>query len=165
MKKIIILLLLNSCAHSSVYAPTHIAEHNIKIYDNTTAIKPTLSEINLVIKYITDKFGNENLNGTRVYLSNDWVKIPQPSGQVKYMDGYTDIVDKVILASVFQNCFADSGFVHELLHIIHDKGQVPDWWHDDKPFWERVKQLEIDIIIDLCPADYKRKEIVKPKNM
>lgn len=153
---IIIFLLCNSCAA----LPDYTTRHNLLIYDKTTVNTPTQQEIEEVTEYVIKYLGSNKIDGIRVYLYNKWIQVPQPDNKAILADGYTDIWEGVIIASVLQDCFADSGMVHELAHIVHDYGEeAPDWWHDDKEFWDMIKEMEKQIVLDLCPEGYEHKEI------
>jgi len=100
------------------------------------------------------------LRGYKVHLVNKWIKIPiWNSKNYNLADGLTNPFDKVMIVSVFQMCFGDSSFPHELAHVLHDK-KIPDWGHDDKPYWDWVKKyFEPQLIRDLCPPDHVHVEI------
>jgi len=163
MKYLILLsLTLNACM-----TPSYITKHGIKVYDKTTYISPTKHEVENVTSFVIKHLGHaEKLNGTGLMLVSVWLHMGRKKSskeEVLLADGYTDIYKKQMIASVFQTCFADSGAVHEMAHIIHDVGKaVPDWFHDDKEFWNKtVKKMESDIIKELCPKDYVHKKIEK----
>lgn len=165
MEKFILscLIILNGCATAS-----YRTVHGIEVYDKTTENTPTQSEVEQVTKYVIRYLGHaKKLNGTKLMLVNKWIQVPQPNGKVILMDGITNVRNKEIIASVFQTCFADSGAIHELAHVIHDYDSgIPDWWHDDKVFWDNVTVLEKEMVKDLCPKDYKARDIgpnFKPK--
>ena len=154
---ILALLILSGCA-----TPTYITKHGVKVFDKTVENTPTQQEVEEVTQYVIDRLGGDNIDGSSVMLINTWIHIPvyNKPDEVSLADGYTDIWDRELIASVFQSCFADSGYPHELAHLIHDyNAQIPDWWHDDKKFWDMIKELEKQIVKDLCPPDYVHREI------
>jgi len=159
MKAILILILMLSSACAS---PTYVTKHGIKVFDETTHITPTQQEVEAVTDFVIRYLGNaKHLKNAKLMLVSVWLHLPQPNGGVALADGYTNIWDKEMIASVFQTCFADSGAVHEMAHIIHDyKSYAPDWFHDDKGFWNgTVKEMERVIIEELCPEGYEHKKI------
>lgn len=156
---VVLLFMATGCA-----IPSYVTKHNVNIYDNTTKHTPSVEEVESVIDFALMYFGGEEaakkIEHVDVYLYDHWLHIPQPDDTVILADGYTDIWEEVILASVLQTCFADSGLLHELAHIVHDKGAIaPDWWHDDKEFWKFVKLIEEVAIKELCPEGYRHQYI------
>lgn len=126
---------------------------------------PSPGDVEEVIGYMTDILGSEHkLNQYRLMLINRWIVI-QDYNEDDYdlADGYTNSIDHVMIVSVLQTCFADSGFPHELGHALHDEA-IPDWHHSDTEYWEKIKVIEKQIIKDLCPSDYQRREVPTDKD-
>lgn len=164
MKKFLLLFLfavVGCSKFSHKVFPDYTTVHGIHIYDHTTVQKVSPKELEDIIHYVVRHVPKaERLKGYKLILVNKWVEIPKyKSDEVRLADGYTNPFDRIMVVSVFQDCFADSGLPHELAHVLHDFG-MPDWWHDDKKYWGWVKNfLEPQIIKDLCPADHVHKEI------
>lgn len=160
---LVALTLFSGCALVSTIRhggfPTYTTEQGLRVYDETTHITPSAYEVNQVAEYVVSRLGGrDRISGAAVMLVSKWIEVPQMNGTAIIADGFTNIFTKDIIASVFQTCFADSGMVHELAHLIHDQ-VIPDWGHDDKVWWDMVKTMENLIIEDLCPDGYEHKHI------
>ena len=159
MFRFLLLIFLSGCATS-----TYTTKHNIEVFDYTTINKPSQVEVETITEYVCDRLqvSVEKVDGISLMLINKWIKVPRyKSPDHDVADGHTNIWDEEVIVSVFQTCLADSGLPHELAHVVHDIGKVaPDWWHDDKEFWNvTVKQMEHDIIKDLCDANHVHVDI------
>lgn len=156
---IVICLFCTSC----FALPTYTTRHGIKVYDKTETITPTRQEIEGVVEYVANEIGNENFDKIKLHLYNYLIKVEREENgitKVFFADGYTNGKSGVIIISVLQMCFADSGIAHELAHIIHDYDKLnPDYLHKDRKFWDTVEQIEKKIIKDLCPNGYKSQKL------
>jgi len=154
MKLIVIMIsTLTSCAA----IPTYVTRHGIRVHDKTTVTTPTQSEVEEVTDYVVKHLGHaKNIKGADVILISKWIEVSGPDGMVVLADGYTSksLFTRLILVSVMQTCFADSGFVHELAHLFAEK-----FGHSDNRFWRKIKYMEKNIIKDMCPEGYKHKHV------
>lgn len=160
-------ILLLALASTSCAVPTYATRHGIKVYDKTVINTPTQQEVERVTEYILNHLPSTQtlqptyIKSVKLVLVNKWIEIPDFKGNgYTLADGLTNPFDRSSLISVFHTCFADSSFAHELMHLIHTYS-IPDWWHEDVKLWALVKELESDMIKDLCPEDYVHKDISK----
>jgi hypothetical protein len=137
------LLVVTGCATAR---PTFVTRHGLRIFDKTNRTL-TAQQLEPVIDAMLELTGNETqLAGIDAILVSEWIEIPQMSGKVTRSDGFTNPLDGQLVAAVFSDCLYLSGLVHELAHVVHDRPTgVPDWTHDDKPFWEKVEAKEIEL--------------------
>ncbi len=131
------------CTVGCAATPTYVTKHGLRIFDKTggTVVRAELEA--MVDRVLDEVNGAQHLRDVDVTLIPEWIEISQMDGSVTRTDGYTNSLDGQVLASVFSDCLFVSGLVHEIAHITHDKPRgVPDWTHDDAPFWEKVELLE-----------------------
>jgi hypothetical protein len=158
--------ILSFFAITTIFAcisPAYTTKHGIKVYDSTVERMPTVEETEVVVDYAVKHLSMSSVVGeAKVMYVNVWqYRMVDGYGTiVELADGYTDINTLEIIISVFQDCLADSGLIHELAHVIHDyNARIYDGEHSDMEFWRKVKQIEENAIDDLCPADYIRRDI------
>ena len=156
MKTLLIFtLFLGACS----VVPAYTTKHGIEVYDNSTTSMPTKAEVELVttqtVRYLG---GAKKLDGVKLTFTNDFIKIPRYSDDNDNEESYylvgvqSNIMVKSIIVSIVESCLAKSKLLHELAHMIHDQ-KIPDWWHDDKEFWAKIRVLEDQIVKDLCPTN------------
>lgn len=142
--------------------PAYTTRQGIKVYNMAADKLPERGAVNKIIDYANQKYQRPDLVETAsIYFFNDWIFFSNEDGTVAAIDGYTDPLTHTVAISIIRDCVADSSLFHELGHIVHDTNGVPDFGHSDKQFWKRVKRLEDELILLLCPPGYIHQD-VKP---
>lgn len=160
MKFIMVMLALSlgACA-----TPNYYTKHGMGVFNKSVANEPSQKEmVETVSDWVAKKLGapRQRLNKYKLIFIDKWLAFPTfDNTKVIFADGYTNPLDKVMIISVFRSCFADSSFVHELVHALTYDGTAPSLVRNiEHAYKDVVHSLEKEAIVKFCPEGYKHQE-------